>query len=233
MNLKLITLDLDDTLWPVDAVLAEAERVFYQYLCEQEPELFATISAENLRSHRLAMFEQDPLFQHNVSLWRKRSLQQLLLDGGLTETRAAELSESAFRVFLSHRQRVALFDGAQTILEELASRYKLIALTNGNADVLQMPIGRLFTAAIRAEDIGISKPAPDMFVKAMEIAHCRAEECLHIGDDPYYDIAPARALGMYQLRAAITGKVPADTDSFSHWREVPACIDRLSPVKAT
>ncbi|HCS26117.1 MAG TPA: hypothetical protein DIW43_01605 [Spongiibacteraceae bacterium] len=227
MTLKLITLDLDDTLWPVEPVLIEAEGSFYHYLSEQEPELFAQISPEDIRSHRLALFEQHPEFQHNVSLWRRESLRQLLATH-LSAERAEQLANSAFSVFIQARQGVTLFEDAETILEQLAAQYMLIALTNGNADIERMPVGRLFTAAIRAEDIGVSKPAPDMFIKALEIARCRAEECLHIGDDPYYDIAPARALGMHSLRAAITGKVPADDNSFSHWRELPARIDGLS-----
>lgn len=227
MTLKLITLDLDDTVWPVEPVLIEAERCFYHYLSEQEPALFAQISAEDIRSHRLSLFDQRPEFQHNVSLWRRESLRQLL-SAHLPAERAEKLAMSAFDVFLQARQGVTLFEDAEAVLEQLATRYMLIALTNGNADIQRMPVGRLFAAAIRAEDIGISKPAPAMFLKALEIARCRAEECLHIGDDPYYDIAPAKALGMHSLRAAITGKVAADDNSFSHWRELPARIDGLS-----
>lgn len=227
MTLKLITLDLDDTLWPVEPVLAEAERCFYRFLSEREPVLFSQISAEDIRLHRLALFEQQPQFQHDISLWRRESLRLLMISHKLPEARAQELADDAFTVFLKARQQVTLFDGAEAVLETLAASHDLIALTNGNADILQMPIGRLFRAAIRAEDIGASKPAPDMFEKAIRIAQCAPEECLHIGDDPHYDIAPARALGMHTLRAAITGKVVADDSSFSHWRELPARIARL------
>lgn len=227
MTLKLITLDLDDTLWPVEPVLVAAEQRFYRFLSEQEPALFERISAEDIRNHRLAVFEHEPQFRHNVSLWRTESLRRLLASHNLADTRVNELVANAFAVFLTARQQVKLFDGAATVLRDLAARYTLIALTNGNADIRQMPVGQHFTAAIRAEDIGVSKPAPDMFERALDIADCRAEECLHIGDDPYYDIAPAKAMGMHSLRAAMTGKFPADESSFSHWRELPARINRL------
>lgn len=227
MTLKLITFDLDDTLWPVEPALIAAEQRFYHYLSEQEPELFKQLSPDDIRQHRLAQLERDPRFQHNVSLWRTESLRSLLTSHKLPPERAKALAANAFEVFLAARQQVSLFDGAQRVLQDLASRYTLIALTNGNADIRQMHVGQYFEAAIRAEDIGRSKPAPDMFEKALEIANCRAGEGLHIGDDPYYDIAPAKAMGMHSLRAALTGKFPADENSFSHWRELPARIDDL------
>ncbi|MFT5032469.1 MAG: HAD superfamily hydrolase (TIGR01549 family) [Bacteroidia bacterium] len=228
MTLKLITLDLDDTLWPVEPALKHAEDCFYRFLSNQQPAIFDCISADDLRHHRIEMFEQDPRFKHNVSLWRRESLKLFLSEHKLSASRADELAEQAFAVFLEARQQVELFEGAETVLAELASRYTLIALTNGNADIRQMPVGRYFNAAIRAEDIGVSKPAPDMFEKALEIARCKAEESLHIGDDPYYDIAPAQALGMHTLRAAITLKFPQNETSFSHWQELPARIAAIS-----
>ncbi len=227
MTLKLITLDLDDTLWPVDATLKAAEGVFYRFLSEQEPALFENISPEDLRNHRLKVFEKDPRFKHNVSLWRRESLKQFLTSHKLSAKRVDELAAQAFAVFLEARQQVSLFEGAETVLAELASRYSLIALTNGNADIRKMAVGRFFNAAIRAEDIGVSKPAPDMFKRALAIANCRPQECLHIGDDPHYDIAPAQALGMHALRAAITGKFPVDENSFSHWQQVPRLITAI------
>ena len=227
MTLKLITFDLDDTLWPIEPVLTHAEGEFYTYLRSQEPETFARISADDLRQHRVQVLSQQPELKHNVSLWRRESLRQLLAEQSLPEDRIDNLVAQAFSVFLNARQQVRLFDGAQECIEELASRYQLIALTNGNANIKQMPIGRYFSEAIRAEDIGRSKPEPDMFERALEIAECQAHESLHIGDDPYYDIAPAQALGMQSLRAAITDKHPPDESSFSHWRELPALIDGL------
>ena len=47
MSIKLITFDLDDTLWPVDDVIARAEVVYHNFLRQQEPALFTKLSAED------------------------------------------------------------------------------------------------------------------------------------------------------------------------------------------
>ena len=228
MTLRLITLDLDDTLWPVEPVLAEAEQQFHRFLREREPELFSCIGIDELRAHRLERLEQQPELRHDISRWRRESLCALLCEHGLEQTRAETLANDAFAVFLAARQRVTLFDGAEVALAELASRYPLVALTNGNADVYRMAVGKYFSAAIRAEEVGISKPAPAIFERALALAECAPEQALHIGDDPVCDIAPASALGMRSLQAAISGKHPPGEPSFQHWREVPKAVAALA-----
>lgn len=228
MTLKLITLDLDDTLWPIEPVLAEAEQHFHRFLREREPELFNRIGIDELRAHRLAQLEQQPELRHDISRWRRESLYFLLCEQGLNQARAKTLANDAFAVFLEARQQVTLFEDADAGLAELASQYQLIALTNGNADVYRMPVGKYFRAAIRAEEVGISKPAPAIFEQALALADCTPDQALHIGDDPTCDIEPARALGMHTLQAAISGKHPQNEPSFQHWREVPDAVAALA-----
>lgn len=228
MTLKLITLDLDDTLWPVEPVLAEAEQHFHRFLREREPELFNRIGIDELRAHRLTQLERQPELRHDISRWRHESLYFLLCEQGLDQARAKALANDAFAVFLEARQQVTLFEGADAALSELADEYRLIALTNGNADVNRMAVGKYFSAAIRAEELGVSKPAPAIFERALALADCTPDQALHIGDDPYYDIEPAQALGMHSLQAAICGKHPPGEPSFQHWREVPTAVAALS-----
>ncbi len=227
MSIKLITFDLDDTLWPVDDVIGRAEVVYHNFLRQQEPALFTKLGSEDLRAYRLEHLKRHPELQHDISRWRRDSLHCQLQEEGFDEARARSLAEQAFEVFLSARQKVDLFPHAEQALAQLADRYQLIAVTNGNADVTRMPIGRYFSAAFRAEDLKISKPAPEIFEAALEKGGVSAEQALHIGDDPFHDIEPAMALGMLTLQACITGKHSATGPAFSDWRTVPELIQNL------
>ncbi|WP_328484960.1 HAD family hydrolase [Methylobacillus arboreus] len=56
-----------------------------------------------------------------------------------------------------------------------------------------------FIAAITPMDCGHWKPAPEIFLAALNIIKVKAENCLMIGDDPIRDVQPARALNMATL----------------------------------
>ena len=228
MSIRLITLDLDDTLWPVDTVIAKAEVIYYDFLRSQEPELFNRLSSEDLRTYRLQHLKRYPALQHDISRWRRDSLTQQLMDEGFEEATAAKLSEQAFEIFLEARQQINLFPDAEEGLAWLAERFTLVALTNGNADVRRMPIGKYFSDALRAEDLKISKPAPEIFHAALEAGGAGPSQTIHIGDDPHYDIEPARLLGIKTLQATITGKHQAVGPGFSHWRELPEAIRQIT-----
>lgn len=228
MNIKLITLDLDDTLWPVTDVIARAEVVYYNFLCREEAQLFSTLSSDDLRDYRLQHLKKHPELQHDISRWRRDSLYCQLLEAGFSKQRARTLSDQAFEVFLEARQAVSLFPDAEAGLAWLAEHFSVVALTNGNADVTRMPIGRYFSGAVRAEEVKISKPAPEIFRAALDIGGAGPAQTLHIGDDPYHDIEPARLLGMHTLQARITGKHQAVGPGFSHWHSVPDLIRELT-----
>ena len=54
------------------------------------------------------------------------------------------------------------------MLELLAQRYTLGALTNGNADIYKTDAAQYFDFAFSAEDMGASKPHPAMFQAALK-----------------------------------------------------------------
>lgn len=228
MSIRLITLDLDDTLWPVDTVIARAEAIYYSFLREQEPALFDRLSSEDLRAYRLQQLKRHPELQHDISRWRRDSLTRQLCEEGLEEEAARKLSDQAFEIFLEARQQTTLFPDAEEGLAWLARRFKLVALTNGNADVRRMPIGKYFSGALRAEEIKISKPAPEIFHAALKEGEAAPSQTIHIGDDPHYDIEPARLLGIKTLQARITGKHQAAGPGFSHWRDLPEAIRQIT-----
>ena len=89
-----------------------------------------------------------------------------------------------------------LFDGVIETLETLKQHYRLIAITNGNADIKLTGLGSYFEFSLNAEDFEKPKPHADIFHAALKQANVSAQECLHIGDHPEHDMLGAHDMGM-------------------------------------
>lgn len=189
--LRLITLDLDDTLWPCAPVIAAAERAVHGWLARHAPRLAAAHDIEALRAHRQHLAHRQPEIAHDLGEVRRRSLAELLERFGYPP----ELAERGLRCFLDHRNRVEPYTEVRAALHQLGKRYRLISLTNGNAEVAATPLGGLFTHDLGAAEVGAAKPDPALFEAALALADCAAHEALHIGDDPVRDVEAARRCG--------------------------------------
>jgi putative hydrolase of the HAD superfamily len=53
----------------------------------------------------------------------------------------------------------------------------------------------LFSAFVFSDEVGRSKPAPEMFQRAVELTGCRPGEMVHVGDREHNDIAGAKDAG--------------------------------------
>jgi len=87
------------------------------------------------------------------------------------------------------------------ILEKLASRYKIISVTNnpvaiGWRNLKTIGIDDLFLDIVGLDTCFKSKPAREPFLKALEILCEPAEKCVSIGDRYDIDIATPLSLGM-------------------------------------
>jgi HAD superfamily hydrolase (TIGR01509 family) len=126
-------------------------------------------------------------------------LYELQIAAGYPEPEARSGAQQAFDVFLQERQKVVLYKEALGVLEQLAQRYTLGALTNGNADIYKTDAAEYFDFAFLAQDIGAHKPHPDMFQAAIEQSGVTADQIIHVGDDPEHDIRGARDIGMHTV----------------------------------
>lgn len=195
MTLRLITFDLDDTLWDVGPVLDIAEAGLLAWLAEHAPVLGAEAD-ERLQHSKRWVLEQDPTLKGRISELRRRTLRHGLLGAGYAEAEAAALAENAFQHFLAARQQVSLFPEVLPTLRQLGREFRLGVLTNGNADVQRIGIADYFHFAFNAEDLGLSKPDPGAFHAVLRHAEVPAHAAVHIGDHPRDDIRGAQAVGM-------------------------------------
>lgn len=192
-RIKAITLDLDDTLWPVWPAIIRAEQVLGDWLSLHAP-LTCVLFADATVRHTLRQqfSQQHPEFRHDLTAQRRETIRLALQHCG----EDPQLAEPAFEVFFAERNRVTLFDDALPGLAFLASRLPLVALSNGNADIHRIGIGAYFKASVSARQFGVSKPDPRIFHAAAEAAGVQAHEVLHVGDDAALDVLAALDCGM-------------------------------------
>jgi putative hydrolase of the HAD superfamily len=194
-RIKLLTFDLDDTLWELGPVLKRAEAITYGWLCENVPAITEQFSVEHLRDIRMEIAREHPELAHRVTELRKLSLRRALAHVGLKPALIETTTETAFKIFLAARHEVELFDAAETALEQLQRDYTLAVITNGNFDIATVGLDRYFAFSVNAERLPRPKPHPEPFEEALRIAGCAAHQCIHIGDDIENDIRGAQRMG--------------------------------------
>lgn len=192
-NIRLISFDLDDTLWNGTQVIVQAEQAMQDWLSEYAPAVQRRYSRDELRALKFAFARENPQILHKVSATRRLFLQHLFTQ--LNYPDPESMAEACFQAFYQARQRVVLFDGAAELLAELKTRYRLAAITNGNADLKQIGLADYFEFSLCAEDYAAPKPAPDLFLAAIQHSQLHPSQILHVGDHPEHDIRGAQQLG--------------------------------------
>ncbi len=200
--IRLITLDLDDTLWPCAPVIQAADDAVQTWLSLHAPRLAAAHDVQSQRRHRRQIIEAAPEIAHDVGQIRHRSLGALLAEFGYP----ARLADDAMTLFMAHRNRVEPYADVPPVLRSLAARYCLISVTNGNADVEATPLRGIFRHHLTAAEVGAAKPDPAIFNRALELTGCQPADCLHLGDDPWMDVEAARACGLHAVWINRTGR---------------------------
>lgn len=200
-TIRLITVDLDDTVWPCELVIQQAESILIDWLQSEASRLAAAHDASSLRQHRLELMQRCPEIAHDITTVRLTSLRLLLKEFGYSPT----LAEEAMKVFLEARNQVFPFPDVLPVLEILIRKYCVVSLTNGNADVQRTPLRDYFHFSFNAAEVGAAKPAPDLFYRAMEQAGVEPVAALHVGDDPQRDVLAAQQVGMNTVWMNRTG----------------------------
>ena len=196
MGIKLLTFDLDHTLWAPENALAGADKEMYAWLTQHYPQVTELYSPQALTDYRLALAAQNPQLAVKVSAMRIEVLRLVCLEAGMNAEQADDVSKQAFSIFYHHRSNIEFYPDALETVTELAQDYPLIALTNGNADLKLIGIDHLFKAYFNADGVGTAKPSPEMFLAALEYAQVKAENCVHIGDCPVNDVLAPKRVGM-------------------------------------
>lgn len=191
--IRAITLDLDDTLWPIWPTIHRAEAVLLQWLQQHAPATAQIFnSPQALRAIRERVGYDRPDLRYDLSALRRESIHLALTQAGDDPT----LAQPAFDVFFAERQRVQLFDDALPALQFLSAHWPVVAVSNGNADVGCIGIGHFFHDTFNVLRVGAAKPQARIFHAAMHAVGVAAHEVVHVGDDPVLDVTGARNAGI-------------------------------------
>jgi putative hydrolase of the HAD superfamily len=198
-SIKLITFDLDNTLWDAEPVLYKAEAAMRNWMTSQYPELALPLSKSQMMALKTKVLLAQPALKGKVSAIRKAVLRQFFLESGFSTDLAEEQAQIAFNIFYQARQKVTLFEDALSTLHKLSNYFQLASLTNGNANLNIIGIHSLFAFSLNAEEIGKEKPAPDIFLKALALSNCRPEQVVHVGDHLEQDVWAAQQVGIQAI----------------------------------
>ncbi len=192
-RISAISLDLDDTLWPVWPAIERAERVLHAWLVKEAPKTAALLVTPGiLRELREATAKERSDLAHDLSALRRESIRTALRRAGEDPA----LADPAFDAFFAQRQRVELYDDALPALKWLSERYPLVAISNGNADIHLTGVGRWFRTAFNARAFGSGKPHAPIFRAAAASVGLLPRDVLHVGDDAALDVVGALNAGM-------------------------------------
>ena len=108
------------------------------------------------------------------------------------------------------RQGHSLYPDVVPALEALAGRFKLAIITNGGSTEQREKIeatglAPYLDATLVSGEVGVGKPDPQIFERALSMLDVPADRTVHVGDSIEADVAGARATPCPSSIAAITG----------------------------
>ena len=129
-------------------------------------------------------------------------------------------TDEAVREFMKAYKGLQPFDDAIQGLRELAGRYRLVALSNGEQRYLEellgnnVPVG--FDAIISVDQVGAFKPSPGIYRKAVQRLGCEPSEIMMVAAHSF-DILGAQACG---FRAAYVNRYGLPTEESEYQPEI-------------
>lgn len=196
LRLRLVTFDLDDTLWPQDPVVARANDAMTAELRRRgvdagTEEVAAEMRAIRRERSELAKARGEQPFRISYSDLRTEGIAAVLAshagEGRGTAgaaAAAAREAEDVFSAWLEARHKAAadlFFQSAPRAIAELRQQHPDVvvgAITNSRADPFAVPsLAPLFDFTISGEDADVfphRKPSLEIFEKAVERARALA-----------------------------------------------------------
>lgn len=217
---KVISFDLDDTLYDNVPVMKRAEEEFARYLCERYalPQSASEPAFWHEAKDRLAA--ADPELYNDVTFLRALGLMQTFkelgrpLPGGLNEAGAL------VREFVRIRSSFEVPQSSKELLLKLRERYIVCAVSNGNSDLNLNDLHSYFDHDLRPQrPFPRRKPYSDLFDNLGQLTGAKPTEILHVGDEPLSDLRGAVLAG---VQCAVLYKGYAGLSSgFESFLQVP------------
>jgi FMN hydrolase / 5-amino-6-(5-phospho-D-ribitylamino)uracil phosphatase len=191
-NIRAITLDLDDTLWPFAPIGARIERVLDDWLRLHSPRTAERFPIMEMRALRERVFADNPQLLHDMSALRRLTLERAFIESDTDPG----LTDAAYDVFYAERNRVECYPDAVAALARISAKLPIAALSNGNADLAAIGLDHHFAFQLGSREHGAAKPDASIFLDACARLDCAPQEVLHVGDHIEMDVIGAARAGL-------------------------------------
>ena len=140
------------------------------------------------------------------------------------------------RAYIAARRGGEAIDAdAETVLGDLARDHRLGLVTNGAGDVqreklARTELGRYFGAIVISAELGLGKPDPRLFARALDALGVAAADATMVGDSLLRDVAGARRAGMRTVwldRRLWDEEGPEPGARIERLSDLPAVLDAL------
>ena len=227
-EIQMITFDLDDTLWDNKPTITNAEIKTRKWI-EEKVGAIEWGDLNDFLQLREALIRKDKSIAWDISKLRIEIFKEKI-KGLVSNDEITKLAEEAFSYFLKKRHEIELFPGVEDALKALSENYMLGVLTNGNADIYKLSIGKYFEFSISSLEAQNSKPNKSHFELAKShLPNLKYSEMLHIGDHQINDIFGAHSLGIKALwfnnTRAIWKQDFEKPDQFYDWQNLAKIIE--------
>jgi putative hydrolase of the HAD superfamily len=181
------------------------------------PELFTRVASENgypltvervhevqqrLAPHLVELAEETGIDKPSLDpddslVFWSHLYRRLLAELGIEDEPLVGEMYATFSSSASYR----LFDDALPALKELeGAGYRLGLISNFEQwleeMLVELEVGHIFETSVISGMVGLEKPDPEIYRRALERADVAPEAAVHIGDSPKMDVEPARSIGM-------------------------------------
>ena len=224
MGFRLILFDLDDTLFDhigaVESALAETSQTY--------PELatrpLSEVVAENLR----VIEEIHPrVLAGNIDVDAARRERMLRLFKFCGSTCTPEQAERvAMHYWAAYRRNRRTTAGAREVLEFLRGRATVGIVSNNlaaeQAEKLKLlRLSSLVDFVLTSEDAGVTKPQPEIYLRALVIGGASAAETVFVGDAWEADVVGPMNVGIAAVWLSRGRVAPAAPQPFAVIRTLP------------
>jgi len=188
-EIKVVTFDLDDTIWRTGKVIGAANQALEEYLDKmkiEQPRQVKDVMKELYMKNKTrycpefatnSKIKPEPVL---LTMLRKDAIEDICLqDNGYSAFDAQKLAEESFQVWTKARHDAIPSNLADSVVEclekirslQTSSGFPVVigAITNGNSDPRRVPLlETYFDFCINSEDVGKAKPSSEIYKKAVE-----------------------------------------------------------------
>jgi putative hydrolase of the HAD superfamily len=213
-EIKAISFDLDDTLYNNRTVMLAIEKKMVKYFTEKFATLLPDFIPEpnQVFNHRFwAPYRQQAIkiqaeLKHDVVKVRYETYRLGLLAFTFSAEESEKEAQAGLDYFISLRSDFIVPNASHELLEHLAKKFPLVAISNGNVNTKALGIDHYFQCIYHAgfqpvdshnkgEYLLRQKPAADMFTLVCAQLSIPSEQLLHVGDCGFADIHGALNAG--------------------------------------